>query len=128
MYTTEAALGSWMPCIDVCCDDVVAGKGYTNWAIGMTVASLTEAVLRNEHRVLALSVPIKGRFGIEDDVYLSVPAVLGSEGVTETLNVKLADDEIAKLHKSAAAIAKVQKELDFGDVAASATTATGASK
>lgn len=98
--------------------EIIKSKGYTNWAIGMTCASLAEAVLRNEHRVLALSVPIKGRFGIEDDVYLSIPAVLGSEGVTEILNVKLDDGEIEKLRKSAHAIATVQNALDFGTASA----------
>lgn len=93
--------------------EIIKAKGLTNWAIGLTVASLTEAVLRNEHRVLTLSVPIKGYFDITDDVYLSLPAVLGSEGVTEVLNIKLEDDEAAKLRASATAIGKVQSSLDW---------------
>ncbi len=84
-----------------------------------------QAVLRNEHRVLALSVPVKGRFGITDDVYLSVPAVLGTEGVTEVLNVQLDEDETAKLRASAAAIARVQSALDFGAAPAGAAAAAG---
>jgi L-lactate dehydrogenase len=103
--------------------EIIKSKGYTNWAIGMTVAALTEAVIRNEHRVLALSVPVKGRFGITDDVYLSVPAVLGTEGVTEVLNVALDEAETEKLRKSGEAIAKVQNSLDF-----SFLTAGGAGK
>lgn len=81
----------------------------------MTVASLAEAVMRNEKRVLALSVPVKGRFGIDDDVYLSLPAVLGGEGVTEVLKFSLDDAEVAKLRASAAAIGKVQSALKFDD-------------
>lgn len=42
-----------------------------------TVAALCEAILRNEHRVLPLSVPVKGLHGILHDVYLSLPAVVG---------------------------------------------------
>ncbi|RYY32315.1 hypothetical protein EON62_05490 [archaeon] len=91
-----------------------AGKGYTNWAIGMTVASLAEAVMRNEHRVLTISIPATGRYGItEDDVYLSLPAVVGSEGVTEALDFRLEDDEAEKLRKSASAIGKVQSALKW---------------
>lgn len=41
-----------------------------------TVAALCEAILRNEHRVLPLSVPVKGLHGILHDVYLSLPAVV----------------------------------------------------
>lgn len=94
--------------------EIIKAKGYTNWAIGMTVANLAEAVLRNEHRVVPLSVPVGDRYGItEKDVYLSLPAVLGSEGVTEVLNMRLEADEVAKLQKSAEAIGKVQAGLDW---------------
>lgn len=95
--------------------EIIKAKGYTNWAIGLTVAALAEAVLRNEKRVVSVSVPVKGRFGIEEDVYLSLPAVLGGEGVTEALHISLDDMEAAKLRASAAAIHKVQAALDFAD-------------
>jgi hypothetical protein len=76
-------------------------------------ASLTEAVMRNEHRVMPLSVPVKGRYGITDEVYLSLPAVLGRSGVRDVLALPLDAEEAEKLRASAAAIAKVQSELDF---------------
>lgn len=48
--------------------EVIQCKGYTNWAIGMTVASIVEAVLRNEHRVLPVSTLIKGAYGVGQEV------------------------------------------------------------
>lgn len=107
--------------------EIIKAKGYTNLAIGMTVAALCEAILRNEHRVLPLSVPVKGLHGILHDVYLSLPAVLGAEGVSEVLNVKLDEEELGKLRASAATIAAVQGELDLeGDAAAAAASAASA--
>lgn len=51
---------------------------------------------------------------------------LGAEGVSEVLNVKLDDEELAKLRASAATIAAVQAELDLeGDAAAAAAAAAG---
>jgi L-lactate dehydrogenase len=69
--------------------------------------------MRNEHRVMPLSVPVKGRYGITDEVYLSLPAVLGRSGVRDVLALPLDAEEAEKLRASAAAIAKVQSELDF---------------
>jgi L-lactate dehydrogenase len=92
---------------------VIEAKGHTNWAIGLTVASLTEALLRNDHRILPLSVPVRGLYGIEEDVYLSLPAVLGRSGVRDIVPVTLDEHEQAKLRASAAAIYAVQANLKF---------------
>jgi L-lactate dehydrogenase len=99
--------------------EIIRAKGYTNWAIGLTCASIAEAVLRNECRVLPLSVPAAGRYGIAADlaatggvpVHLSLPAVLGSEGVRDVLNPPLDEVEEAALRTSAEAIGKVQGGL-----------------
>jgi L-lactate dehydrogenase len=92
--------------------EIIKAKGYTNWAIGATVASLCEAVLRNEHRVSPLSVPVQGKYGITGNVYLSLPAVLGAEGVTDILTVALERDEEEKLRGSAATIQGVQEGIE----------------
>lgn len=92
---------------------VIEAKGHTNWAIGLTVASLTEALLRNDHRILPLSVPVRGLYGIEQDVFLSLPAVLGRSGVRDIVPVTLDEHEQAKLRASAAAIYEVQATLKF---------------
>jgi L-lactate dehydrogenase len=92
---------------------VIKAKGYTNWAIGLTVARITEAVLRNEQSVLPLSVPVQGHFGIKDKVYLSLPAVLGKGGISAVLKAMLDEEETAKLQGSAASIAAVQATLNL---------------
>lgn len=93
--------------------DIIKAKGFTNWAIGVTCASLAECVLRNEHRVFPLSVPVNGRYGIGEDVCLSLPAVLGSEGVRDVLHVPLEEEEAERLRASAKAIGAVQAGLSW---------------
>jgi malate/lactate dehydrogenase len=90
-----------------------AAKGMTNWAIGVCCAAIAEAVLRNELRVMPLSVPIKGRYGIETDVFLSLPCVVGIDGVRDVLSIPLDADEQDKLRASATTIHKVQSALEF---------------
>jgi len=101
--------------------EIIKAKGYTNWAIGLTCASIAECVLRNESRVLPLSVPASGRYGIVANgpetgnvpVFLSLPCVLGKDGVRDVLQPHLDDEEIGALQGSANAIAKVQASLEW---------------
>ncbi|XP_010020786.1 PREDICTED: L-lactate dehydrogenase B chain isoform X2 [Nestor notabilis] len=91
--------------------EVIRLKGYTNWAIGLSVAQLCETMLKNLCRVHSVSTLVKGMYGIENDVFLSLPAVLNSSGLTNVINQKLKDDEVAQLKKSAATLWNIQKDI-----------------
>ncbi|XP_050749631.1 L-lactate dehydrogenase B chain isoform X2 [Gymnogyps californianus] len=91
--------------------EVIRLKGYTNWAIGLSVADLCETMLKNLCRVHSVSTLVKGMYGIENDVFLSLPAVLSASGVTSVINQKLKDDEVAQLKKSADTLWNIQKDL-----------------
>ncbi|MCZ9919626.1 L-lactate dehydrogenase [Brachyspira hyodysenteriae] len=72
--------------------DVLEGKGSTEFGIGTALAEVARAVLCDEHRVLPVSVYLNGEYG-QNDVYASVPAVLGRNGVEEIIEIKMNDDE-----------------------------------
>ena len=55
---------------------------------------------------------IHGEYGIEGMV-LSMPAVLGEEGVQTRVSIALNEDEQKKLKQSADTLASVIKELDL---------------
>ena len=82
---------------------VIAGKGATNFAIGLSASRICEAILRNEHSVQPVSSILHGQYGIKG-VALSLPSVLGSNGVEQVLDTPLSDEEIVKLRASADAI------------------------
>ena len=92
---------------------IINRKGYTNWALGLTVNAVARCILRDERHVLPLSVPAFGRHGITEDVHLSLPAMLGSEGVLEILNVPLNDAETKAIRQSAATLADVQSKIVY---------------
>jgi L-lactate dehydrogenase len=79
---------------------IVAGKGATNFAIGVVTARVVEAIARNERRVLPVSSYVDSYRGI-DDVCMSVPCVLDRRGIATRLDVPLADDEHDALRTSA---------------------------
>ncbi|XP_070580105.1 L-lactate dehydrogenase-like isoform X2 [Ptychodera flava] len=91
--------------------EIIRLKGYTSWAIGLSVATLVTALLRNQHNVFAVSTLVKNMHGIKEEVFLSVPCVLGSHGIEYNLQQVLDDSEQAKLQKSATAIHKIQSEV-----------------
>lgn len=91
--------------------EVIKLKGYTNWAIGLSVAELTESLIKNLKRVHPVSTMVKGMYGIEDEVFLSLPCVLCADGLTDIINLTLKDDEVAQLKKSADTLWAIQKEL-----------------
>ncbi|NXC16343.1 LDHA dehydrogenase, partial [Corythaeola cristata] len=96
-----------------CAYEVIKLKGYTSWAIGLSVADLAETIMKNLRRVHPISTIVKGMHGIKEDVFLSVPCVLGNNGITDVVKMILKPEEEDKLRKSADTLWGIQKELQF---------------
>jgi L-lactate dehydrogenase len=86
--------------------EVLAGKGYTNYAVSLVTARIIESVLYDEHQVLPVSSLVEGFLGIRD-VCLSVPSVVNRDGVQRTLPIPLSSAEAEALQRSAAAVRAV---------------------
>ena len=82
---------------------IIAGKGATNFAIGVVAARIIEAATRNERRVLTVSSYLP-RYRSIRDVCLSVPCVIDRSGVAAALDVPMDPAEDAALAASAEAI------------------------
>lgn len=83
---------------------VIAGKGATNYAIGLSGARIVEAVLQDERSILPVSSVLHGYRGI-DGVALSVPSVVGAGGVQRVLDTHMDSREAAALAHSAETLA-----------------------
>ncbi|XP_061825975.1 L-lactate dehydrogenase A chain [Nerophis lumbriciformis] len=91
--------------------EVIKLKGYTSWAIGMSVADLVASITKNMHKVHPVSTLVQGMYGVKEEVFLSVPSVLGNTGLTDVINMNLKPEEKKQLEKSAETLWAVQKEL-----------------
>ncbi|USE38468.1 L-lactate dehydrogenase [Endozoicomonas sp. SCSIO W0465] len=80
--------------------EIIANKGYTNWAIGLVIAYIIRMVRNNQRSVLPVSVRLNGEYGIRD-ICLSLPAVIGSDGVENIIAPKLDEGELAGIQHSA---------------------------
>jgi L-lactate dehydrogenase len=90
--------------------EIINRKGATYYGIGMSTARICETILRDEKSILPVSVLLHGEYGI-DDVYLSLPAVLGEHGVEKILTPHISDDELGKLHHSAAILKEARAQI-----------------
>jgi L-lactate dehydrogenase len=79
---------------------IIERKGATYYGIGMGLVRIVEALLRGQNTVLSVSTLISDYYGIED-VYLSLPCVIGHDGVKKFMRLPLNEKEVEGLQKSA---------------------------
>ena len=90
--------------------EIIAGKGATSLAIGLAVSRILEAVLNDEHRVLPVTSMLAGVHGLSD-VCLSMPSVVGRNGVESVLATPLSTDERDQLLASAETVRSAVRHL-----------------
>jgi L-lactate dehydrogenase len=90
---------------------VIERKGYTNWAVGMACADIAKAVLNDLRITMPVSTSVKGYAGVEEDVFLSVPCVVGANGVTRDVELDLTKSEKNLFQKSASIVWTAQKDV-----------------
>jgi L-lactate dehydrogenase len=90
--------------------DIIQRKGATNFAIAAALTRIVEAIVRDEASVLTVSTLMLGEFGISD-VCLSLPAIVGRQGVARTLPVSLAPEELSAMQRSAEAVRSVVNDV-----------------
>lgn len=82
---------------------IIAGKGATNYAIGLSATRIIEAVLRDEKAILPVSSVLDNYRGVSG-VALSVPSIVDSSGVSSVIPVPFDATEDARFAASAAAV------------------------
>ncbi len=95
-----------------CAYEIIAKKRATYYGIAMSVRRICEAIIRNERSILPISRMIHDEYGIEG-IALSMPAVLGSNGVETRVPISLSNEEQVKLKASADTLAEVLKGLSL---------------
>ncbi|MCQ1987618.1 L-lactate dehydrogenase [Arthrobacter sp. zg-Y844] len=89
---------------------VIEGKGATNYAIGLAGVRIIEAVLNAENAVLPVAATLEGEYGISG-VALSLPSIVGHNGVYKMLEMPLDEAETGKLMASAETLQGTLKSL-----------------
>nr|CAD7196167.1 unnamed protein product [Timema douglasi] len=87
-------------------------KGYTSWAVALSVSAIAGAILKNTMEVMPVTTYIKGcRHGVDKEVFLSLPCVLGENGVQYIVKQPLNEEEKRALHRSAETLHDLQVQI-----------------
>ena len=92
--------------------DIIQKKRATYYGVAMATKRICEAIIRDEKSILPVSTIQHGRFGI-NDVALSIPVIVGKDGVESEIPFALNDEEMAKLRDSAKTLKEVIKSCDL---------------
>ena len=90
--------------------------GTSAWmAPGAAAASVAEAVIKDQKKMIPCSASLEGEYGMKD-ITIGVPCIIGRNGIEKVLELKISSEEMEKLRASEAAVRKttaVLKDLNL---------------
>ncbi len=92
--------------------EIINRKKATYYGVAMAVRRICEVIIRDEKSILSVSSLMQGEYGLSD-ICLSMPSIVGANGVEEKIPVSLDQEEITKLMQSAAALKEIAATLDL---------------
>ena len=93
-------------------DEIIKRKGATYYGIAMAVGRIAECIVKDEHAVLPISVVLEGEYGL-DRVALSIPSIVGKNGLEKILEIPLGETEREALNSSAGQLREVITGLNL---------------
>lgn len=92
--------------------EIIAKKSATYYGIAMSVKRICECIVRDEKSILPISTMMSGEYDIWD-ISLSMPAIVGSEGIETHVPISLDDEEACALRHSADTLKEVASTLNL---------------
>lgn len=80
--------------------EIIRKKKATYYGIAMGVQQICEAIVRDEKSILPVSIYLDGEFGLEGAT-LSLPSIVGKDGIEKIVPISLSDEEQKALAHSA---------------------------
>ena len=90
--------------------EIIERKQATYYGIAMAVKRICECIIRDEKSILPVSSMMHGMYGISD-VVISMPAIVGKNGVEAVVPIELDTEEQESLIKSAETLQNITREL-----------------
>jgi L-lactate dehydrogenase len=89
---------------------IIGGKGATYYGIGSALAHIVGVILHDQRAVMTVGAPTEDVAGVRN-VTVSLPRLVGGQGVLETFPLPLSQEETASLRTSAGVIREALDEL-----------------
>lgn len=91
--------------------EIIKRKGSTYYGIAMAVSKICQCISNDEHTMLPVSVELFGTYGL-NDIALSIPSIVGQEGIETVLELQLSDFEKEQLKKSADSLKAIIEKVN----------------
>jgi L-lactate dehydrogenase len=90
---------------------IIEGKGATYYGIGSALARIVEVILGDERSILTVCSPAAEVAGVRD-VTVSLPHLVGGEGILDTFPLSLSEEEQSLLNRSAGLVGDAIRSLN----------------
>jgi len=92
--------------------EIIKRKGATYYAVAAALTRIVESILSDQRSVLSVSTLVPSGYGL-GELYLSLPTVVGKNGVERVLEMPLAEQEAQGLRNSAGLLREVLSGLGY---------------
>ena len=92
--------------------EIIKRKHATYYGVAVAVRRICEVIIRDEKSILPVSSMMHGEYDI-DGVCLSMPAVVGADGLETKVPISLDEDEIKALQESAKTLKEVVGTIEW---------------
>lgn len=79
--------------------EIIAGKGCTEFGIGVGLTEIVKTILHNERKILPATTLLEGEYG-QTNVFASVPVVMTKDGIEEIIEINLTKEEKEQFNNS----------------------------
>ena len=92
--------------------EIISAKNATYYGIGMALVRIVRAIFGDEKSALTVSVMLNGQYGITD-VYAGLPAIIGRNGVEDTIVLDLKENERTAFIESCIFLKETAEQIGF---------------
>ena len=91
--------------------EIIEKKRATYYGIAMSVRRICECIVRDEKSILPVSTMMHGKYGIEG-ITLSMPSIVGADGVETQVPISLSEEEQEALKASAKTLKEAAEKIE----------------
>lgn len=92
--------------------EIIQRKNATYFGVAMAIRRICEVIVRDEKSILPVSTVMHGEYGI-DGVVISMPCIVGREGIETKMPISLNEEETMKLKESADILKDIVKGIEL---------------
>ncbi|XP_039989954.1 ubiquitin-conjugating enzyme E2 variant 3 isoform X1 [Xiphias gladius] len=91
--------------------EMMKNRGQRSWSVGLSIADITNSILTDKMKTHSVSTLAQGWGGIDAEVFLSLPCIMGSKGSTRLAGASLGQEEDSKIRDSVTSLSSLLSQL-----------------